>query len=500
MKDLKERTIRGGFAKVCAQIANFVLRLGSLMILARLLDPASFGIVGMATAVVGVLQLFKDFGLSTAAVQHATVTENQHSTLFWINLLVGALLMCIAVAAAPIIAALYREPRLFWVTIVLATGFLFNAAGVQHLALLQREMRFTAIAAIETISLVTSTLLGIVVALGGFGFWALVVTAITNPLVSTVCMWLITGWIPGPPRKKAGTRSMLRFGGTITLNGIIAYVAFNLEKVLLGRFWGADAIGMYGRAYQLINIPTGNLNSAVGEVAFSALSRVRDDPKRFRRLFIKGYSLVLTLTIPITFVCTLFASDVVRVVLGPQWIAATPILRLLAPTIFIFSVIFPLGWLLYSLGLVGRSLRIALVFAPIMIAGYILALPYGPEGVAFAYSAVMTLWVVPHVLWCLHGTVVRPRDIALAVSRPLGASLAAGALALGVRFLCGESMSVVARLLIESTSLVLGYCSILFFATGQKSFYLELVRELRSSSGKVSSLVSASQTIEQRTI
>src|SRR5580704_15678118 len=138
MKDLKEKTIRGGAARLSAQAANFVLRLGSLMVLARLLGPRDFGLVGMVTAFTGVLTLFRDFGLSSAAIQRTSITEEQISTLFWINILVGALLAVLAVALAPVIAAFYHEPRLFMVTTVLAVGFLFNAAGVQHGALLQR--------------------------------------------------------------------------------------------------------------------------------------------------------------------------------------------------------------------------------------------------------------------------------------------------------------------------------------------------------------------------
>src|SRR5579862_851054 len=129
--------IRGGLAKVFSQGANFVVRVGSLMILARLLDPNDFGLVGMVTAVTGVFHLFKEFGLSTATIQRATVTEEQLSTLFWINLFIGVLLGILSFALAPAIAKFYHEPRLFAVTAVLGIGFVFNAAGVQHSAILQ---------------------------------------------------------------------------------------------------------------------------------------------------------------------------------------------------------------------------------------------------------------------------------------------------------------------------------------------------------------------------
>ena len=182
MNDLKERMIRGGFAKVCSQGANFVVRVGSLMILARLLDPKDFGLVGMVTAVTGVFQLFKDFGLSTATIQRKTVTDEQVSTLFWINMLLGAMLTILSLVMAPAIAKFYHEPKLFGVTAVLGVGFLFNAAGVQHSAILQRQMRFTTLAVIDSVSLLAGTAIGFAMAIRGFRYWALVATTI---IVST---------------------------------------------------------------------------------------------------------------------------------------------------------------------------------------------------------------------------------------------------------------------------------------------------------------------------
>ena len=419
MKDLKEKTIRGGLARLGAQVSNLAFRVLSLMVLARLLGPQDFGLVGMVTAFTGVLNLFRDFGLSTASVQRPDVTEEQISTLFWINLLVGTILAVFAVLIAPALVHFYHEPRLLWITFVLAAGFLFNAAGVQHSALLQRQMRFTALAVINVIALTLGAIVAIMMAKGGYGYWALVAMTVTLPFTTTVGTWVATAWLPGLPRRRAGIRSMIRFGGTITINGLVVYIAYNLEKVLLGRFWGAETIGLYGRAYQLVTIPTDNLNSAVGEVAFSALSRLQDDPSRLKNYFLKGYSLVTGMTLPITLAGALFAKDLILVLLGPKWTDAATIFRLLSPTILILALINPLGWLLFALGMVGRSLKIALVLAPIVITGYLIGLPYGPKGVALAYSSAMSLWLIPHMVWCVHGTMISLRDIFLAVRRPL---------------------------------------------------------------------------------
>jgi O-antigen/teichoic acid export membrane protein len=492
MKDLKERTIRGGVARMGGQGANFLLRLGSLMVLARLLGPKDFGLVGMVTAFTGVLNLFRDFGLSSAAIQRTTVTKEQVSTLFWINILVGTLLGLLTVGMAPAIAAFYHEPRLFGVTAVLAAGFVFNAVGVQHSALLQREMRFTALAVINTVALIVSGVIAIGGAEAGYGYWALVAMTVTLPIVSTAGFWLTAGWVPGMPQRGAGVRSMMRFGGILTLYGLVGYIASNFEKVLLGRFWGADVIGIYGRSYQLVNLPTDNLNSAVGEVAFPALSRLQDDPTRLKSYFLKGYSLVLALTLPITSACALFADDVIYVLLGPKWKEAAPIFRLLSPTILVFAIAAPLSWLLSAIGRVGRLLKMTLVISPIMIVGDVLGLRYGPRGVAFAYSAVMLLWVAPLIAWSVHGTVISFRDILRAVGRPLAASMLAGGLGFGARLACGHSLSPLPRLVLECSVLLLTFAGMLVFGTGQKSLYLDLLRGLkRAPAVKEKSMASA---------
>ena len=481
MKDLKERTIRGGSARGAALGASFLVRLGSLMALARLLSPQDFGLLGMVTAFTGVLSLFRDFGLSAASIQRASVTEAQSSTLFWINVLVGAILTLIAALLAPVVATFYHEPRLFWVTIVVASGFLLNGAGVQHSAILQRQMQFTFLAWIDLGSLILSTIVGIALAKANCGYWALVAMSLAVPFFGTIGLWLASAWVPGAPQRGVGIRSMMRFGGTLTLSGLIYYIATNFEKVLLGRFWGADALGIYGRAYQLIRIPTDNLNSAVGDVAFSALSRIQDEPDRLRRYFLKGYALVIGFTLPITVACALFANDMVLVLLGPKWKEAAGIFRLLAPMMLVFAILNPLGWLLNAIGLVGRGLKIALVLAPLMIASYVIGLSHGPRGVAFAYSAVMVFWLFPGIAWAVKGTMISFWDILRETSRPLASILPAIGLALGARLCFHEVVPPLPRLIIETAVLFVLYFAILFFIAGQKTFYLNFLRGFKSA-------------------
>jgi len=279
---------------------------------------------------------------------------------------------------------------------------------------------------------------------------------------------------------------MLHFGGTVTLNNVIIYLAYNIEKVLLGRFWGAEALGLYGRAYQLVNMPTGQLNTAIGWVAFPALSRIQDDAIRLKTYFLKGYSLVLGLTIPITVACAMFADEIIYVFLGPNWTDAAMIFRLLSPTVLAFSLINPFGWLLMARGQVGRSLKMALVISPLVILAYVCGLSYGPNGVAFGFSAMMTLLIVPMVAWAIYGSPISSRDVMQTVSRPILAGLAAAAISFLIYHFCGRDLSAISRLVLGSTALLSSYVWILLYGMGQKSFYLDLFRELinRSSENK----------------
>jgi O-antigen/teichoic acid export membrane protein len=478
MSELKQKALRGGLARVCAQAANFAVRTGSIVVLARLLSPKDFGLVGMVTAITGMLGLLRGFGLSEATVQRSHVTEEQLAGLFWVNLLFGAILALAGVALAPFVARFYGEPRLLWVTVALAPAFVFNAAGVQHSAILQRQMRFTTLSAIDVGSWVVSTGVAIGMAAAGLRYWALVGNTLCLPLVSSACLWIAVRWVPGRPRARVGLRSMIRFGGTISLNRIIAYVTSNLDKVLLGRFWGANALGFYGRAFQLLDIPTQLPNSAVAEVAFALLARVQHDRGRVKSYFLKSYSLVLAMTIPITVCVGVFAPDLVSVLLGPQWQQVGPMLRLLAPTILAFALTDPIVWLMYTQGLVDRSMRVSAVFAPAVIAGYVIGLPFGPKGVALGYSTAMVLSVVPRIAWGVHGTGISLRDLGRAASGPLISGAIAVPIGLALLQLPGTSLSPLLRLLMNCTVLLGVYALLLLYVLRQKAFYFGLLRTL----------------------
>jgi O-antigen/teichoic acid export membrane protein len=476
--DLKGKTARGALASTFGQCASFFLRMGSMVVLSRLLVPADFGLVGMATVCTGFLELFRDAGLSMATIQRVTITRAQISTLFWINVAVGAALATLCAVMAPLLTTFYHEPRLLLVTIVIGAGFLVSGAAAQHRALLTRDMRFALLTMIDVGSLFVSVALGIGMALAGLGYWSLVGMTISLNVVTVVCLWVAGGWFPGPPQRGVGVSSMLKYGGTLTLNSVIAYIAYNGDKALLGRVWGADILGIYGRAYQLINVPTSSLNTAISQVAFPALSRLQDDPERLKSYFLKGYALFLSLVLPITMACALFAEDIIRVFLGPKWGEAAPVFRMLAPAIFAFKLMNPFGWFMQATGRATRSLYMGVLLAPIVILGYIAGLPYGATGVAAGFSVGTLLLVVPIIFWSTRGTSITLVDSFRVVLHPFLSILIGAGAALAMWPFIQLLASPLLRLFVANGIMFGVYVALLWFVMGQKAVYLGLLKDL----------------------
>ncbi|MBI3853199.1 MAG: lipopolysaccharide biosynthesis protein [Verrucomicrobia bacterium] len=475
---LKGKSVRGGMLTLINQAVSFVLQTVSTVVLARLLSPKDFGLQGMVIAMTGVLGLFRDLGLGAATIQREEITHKQLSTLFWINVAVGVGLTTLGMALAPALVVFYGEPRLFWITIFSASAFLLNSVSMQHGALLVRDMRYGTIAKINISSVVFSSALGIAMAARGFGYWSLVMMALCSPCIQSFGLWFAVPWRPGKPSRGCGVRSMLHFGGTVTLNQLVVYVGYNAEKVLLGRFWGAAALGLYGRAYQLLNLPLQQLYNSMHSVAFPALSRIQSDTERLCRSFLKGYSVLLSLSIPVTLVSALFSDELIKILLGPKWVETGPILWLLTPAIIVFAMINPFGWFLIATGRAGRSLKMALVISPTVILGIALGMRYGPKGVAVGYSAAMCTLLVPILAWAIHDTGITARTYWQASRKPLLAGLFAAACGLAFKMAFGALLPAIPRLILGLGIVFSVYLGVLLVVMKQAGLYRDLINQI----------------------
>jgi len=477
LDELKRKSVRGGAVAVGAQVAKLALQIGTVMVLARLLSPDDFGLTGMAATLTGFLGLFRDGGLGTATVQRHTVTHEQLSTLFWINVAIGAGLAALTIALAPALVRFYGEPRLFWIVIISGVAFVFNGLLTQHGALMSREMRFATQAQIDLTSLAISSAVGVVMAFLGWRYWSLVAMGVVGPIVSAAGVWVAVPWVPGPPRRNCGVLSMLHFGGLATLNGFLVFLAWNTDNILLGRFWGPHALGLYGRAYQLATLPVEQWTGTLSGVALSGLSAIQHDADRLSRSFLRAYSLLLSVTLPIAITCPLFAEEIIHVLLGPKWLEVVPIFRLLAPTSLVFAMANPLSWLVMSTGRVGRAVSIAAATTPVVIIGIVLGLSHGPTGVALGYSAAMLLIIIPIAAWSKQGTGITWSDLWKGAKIPFLAGVPAIAVGLTAKLTLGGALPPIAVLAL-GVGLVFAVYAGALIAMGQKKVYLDLLIDL----------------------
>jgi len=475
---LKEKSIRGGVAVVLCQGSSAVLQLGTLLVLARLLSPTDYGLQAMVLSLTNLVSLLKDAGLNFATVNQETLTHEQVSTLFWINVGLGILLTLAVAAGSHFLAVFYKDSRLFWITLASSFIFFFNGLTVQHRALLDRAMRFTTSAGLDISCSVLATVVAIGMAIMGFGYWSLICQNISLAFFSAIGVWLAMPWLPGRPSWTSDSRFMVRVGGTVTLNSIVTYFAYNTEKILLGRFWGPALLGIYGRAYQLANLPVQQVTSSVGSVAFPMLSRLQSDPQRLRRSYMKSHSLVVSFTIPLVFVCALFPNEIVYTLLGPKWQGTASVLRLISPAMLVLALMNPLSYLLRALGMVERALKIALLLAPGVIIGVAAGLHYGPRGVAIGYSCAMLILWGPLVAWAKYNTGVTFADYWDCIRRPLTAAVISGSAAWLFGYFLHREIPEIAVFAAELAIMSGTYTTLLLFVMGQRDLYFDMFREL----------------------
>ncbi|MFC1542116.1 lipopolysaccharide biosynthesis protein, partial [Candidatus Latescibacterota bacterium] len=355
-------------------------------VLARLLTPEDFGLIAMVAAVTGFVMMFKDMGLSMATVQRAEINHGQISTLFWINVALSLAIMLLTATLAPAIAWFYSEPRLIWITLALAGAFIFSGFTVQHQALLRRQMNFGRLAAIEITSMLVGVITAIVSALYGAGYWALVLMQLSTAIVGAITVWMVCGWRPGLPVRRSGVREMLTFGGHLTGFSFVNYFARNTDKLLIGKFWGAGPLGLYSKAYGLLMLPLSQINAPLSAVAIPALSRLQDEPERYRNYYLKAISLIAFFTMPMAMFMIVMSGELIQIVLGPQWSEASRIFLFLGIAALVQPIANTSGWLFISQGRARDMLRWGLIGGTLAIVSIIAGLPWGTVGVAGSYA------------------------------------------------------------------------------------------------------------------
>ncbi len=407
-----------------------VMLMGSGIVLARLLTPEDFGLFAMAISLTAFVREFWDFGLPMATVHREGVDHRQASVLFWVGMRLNLLTTVFLACMAPVVAWFYGDERLTSITMVIAVALFGLGLSYQHESLLIRQMRFGVLSLIDAGSLLIGFLVGAGSAWLGAGYWALVHQFASQNLARSAAIWFSSGWQPARNARHADTRTselreILSYGRQYTGSRILAHVGRNLDRVLIGYFSGATAVGLYDNAFRWSRYPFAQVQGSLSNVVVAGLSRVQNDPKEYRESCRSGFLPVFTLVLPALAFMAIEARNVILVLLGEQWLGAVPFFQLLCVAALGTSVSQVTRWLYLSQGQTRRLFRWTLISTPFLVGAVALGIRWGALGVAIAYTIATLALTYPTIAFCLRTSYLSGRDFLAIVWRPAFASAVA---------------------------------------------------------------------------
>jgi O-antigen/teichoic acid export membrane protein len=361
------------------------------ILLAHLLLPHDFGVAGLAIVFSGIALNFTDVGLGAALVRRKTLTEEDRSTVFWATAAAGTALMLIGIAISPLIAWFFSNSEVMPLFAVLSVSFLFTSLGQTQTALLTREMSFRSLELRTIAATIFGAVAAMVVALAGFGAWAIIAQVVFTSGASTLMLWTVSPWRPQRVFDRERFRTLGAFGVKTLGMRMFSWVNQNTDNLLVGRALGSTALGVYSVAYNIMVLPSSNITTPLRDVLYAAFARLQNEPQRLGDVWLRINNVAGSVLVPAFLGLAAIAPDFVPAVLGPHWHAAIPVLQLLslggaAGSLQAFN-----GQVYQALGRPGLYLRFLFFATGVMVTGFLVGLKWGIVGVAGSYAVARTI-------------------------------------------------------------------------------------------------------------
>ncbi len=405
---IRRRTLEGIGWSGAQQAMQQGLRFAFTILLVRLLTPADFGQVGMVLVFAGFAQLFSELGLGAAVVQRRELRPEHLDSVFWANIVAGAALTVLFAALAGPIAAFYELPSLRPLTLVVSLNFVIGSFRVVQYSLLQRAMAFRKLALVETTAVLLSGGLAVGLALAGYGIWSLVAQLLALSLCAAVLLWVVGDWRPSFSFRFRALRELFAFSINLLGFSLLDYGVTRASYLLIGKFIGAPALGIYSRADQLMLMPVTQVAGVISRVMFPALSAIQDQRERVKQIYLRAIRTISLLTFPLMLGLLVTARPFVLVVMGEQWAEVVPLLQIFCLAGLTMSVGTTVGWIYTSQGRTDIMMRWGLLAGAVRIIAITIGLRWGIIGVAAAWvaSGYLILW---YPSWSIAGRLINLR-------------------------------------------------------------------------------------------
>lgn len=393
-----KRAASGAIYVGISQGTRVILSTVSTIVVARILSPSDYGVMAMVSPIVGFLSVFQTMGLSQAVVQKGSVNDDQLNALFWLNIAASTVIALLLVLISPLVARFYNDPRVMQVTIAFAGTTLVSGLALQHSALLSRNMKFSTVSIIDIITAVVAFAATIAGAYLIHTYWALWIGIFLGAITNTALLWIAERWRPRFRISFRDTRELAEFGAHLTGFSLLNFISRNIDNVLIARFSGAEALGLYDRSYRLMVFPLQNINTPLSRVMIPILSRLQDEPSRYRRSFLLAFRLIMVAIAPAMAVAMATSDRLVPFLLGNRWAAAGPIFFWLSLSGLIQPIANVAGWLFISSGRARAMMWWGVLSSIVTVASIIVGLRWGAVGVAAAYCLTDFLIRTPSAL------------------------------------------------------------------------------------------------------
>jgi O-antigen/teichoic acid export membrane protein len=430
---MRSRILRGLAWKAFSTGFRQLSRIAVAVILARLLTPHDYGVAAMALVFSSLVIIFSDLALGAALVQRRELSERDRSTVFWTSAAIGLAFALGGFALSGPLAAFYGEPEVQPLFAALSISFLVTALSTTQTALLTREMDFRSLELRMMAGTVAGGIVGIVAALRGHGAWAIIAQQLTITIVSTTLLWSFSPWRPKLVFSLDSLRNLGGFSLNVFTTRVIFYFNNNADNILIGRFLGSSALGIYAVAYNVMLAPLSRIAAPVVEVFTPAFARLQDDTERMASLWLRALRLVGTLMIPGMLGLVLVAPEFVHVLLGERWSDAVPVIQILTWVGLLQCMQRFNSSILQARNRTRTLLFCSIVTVVCSLAAFVVGLQWGIVGVAAAYAVSSTV-AEPYYAWRTMRTVgVTVRRYLANLAGIATAALAMGAAVLGTR-------------------------------------------------------------------
>lgn len=428
-RQVRDASVRGAGAGSVVIGVRVLLRLASMVVLARLLTPRDFGLVAMTAPVLGLFTLMVDWGLTMASTQSREIRQDQLSALFWINAGAGVLLALLMIAVSPLLVLIFGEARLIGLSAALSATLVAHGLRAQHEALLRRRLRYGFLHASGAAAGAIGLAVAILAALAGLGVWSLVWWQLTVQGVQNALLWQAARWKPSRPTFRVDIRPFLRYGNRFAPTSLLYHLARSFDGFVVGAAAGAGDLGLYRKAHGVIMEPLQLLIHAVHRIVPASLSRLQDDDHRFARFYLHALGLISFAGWSAIGLAAAEAPALVTLLLGDQWLASIPLVRWLAPG----AMAMVLGtaatdWAYSPRGEFNRLLLVRAVRLGSAVVGVLAGWWVGGvAGVAIGYTIASVAAMIVEIRAAVARMPVHARHVIGVLLRPLLAAAAAAA-------------------------------------------------------------------------